>query len=74
VDADNDRGLAAQQWMTLKRFRGAVTRRSGWKLGDVSFGPDYQPLPSIHHDLGRSVDLSLGREVTTVLPGPDMRR
>jgi sterol desaturase/sphingolipid hydroxylase (fatty acid hydroxylase superfamily) len=74
VDADNDRGLAAQQWMTLKRFRGAVTRRSGWKLGDVSFGPDYRPVPSIHHEVGRSADLPPRREATIVLPGPDVRR
>lgn len=44
VDADNERGLVAMQWHTLKRFWGAVRRREGWRLGDVSFGEDYRPI------------------------------
>ncbi len=44
VDADNDRGLIGQQFAALRRFRGAFLRRSGWKLGDVSFGEDYEPI------------------------------
>jgi sterol desaturase/sphingolipid hydroxylase (fatty acid hydroxylase superfamily) len=48
VDADNDCGLIAQQWATLKRFWGAFRRRSGWKLGEVSFGRGYEPIPSSH--------------------------
>jgi sterol desaturase/sphingolipid hydroxylase (fatty acid hydroxylase superfamily) len=47
VDADNDRGLVAMQWYTLKRFWGAVRRPSGWRPGDVSFSEqDYTPIPS----------------------------
>lgn len=46
VDADNDRGLIAMQWYTLKRFWGAFRRPAGWKLGDVGFGPDYEPIPT----------------------------
>ena len=44
VDADNERGLIAMQWYTLKRFWGAVSCRAGWRLGDVSFGPGYRPI------------------------------
>ncbi|RGE46259.1 sterol desaturase family protein [Comamonas testosteroni] len=44
VDADNERGLIAMQWYSLKRFWGAVTCRAGWRLGDVSFGPGYRPV------------------------------
>ena len=51
VDADNGRGLVVQQWETLKRFWGAFRRPAGWKPGDVSFGPDYAPIPSAHVDL-----------------------
>jgi len=46
VDADNERGLVGQQWQAARRFWGAVRRPAGWKLGDVSFGPDYAPIPS----------------------------
>ncbi|MBN9474481.1 MAG: fatty acid hydroxylase [Bordetella sp. SCN 68-11] len=46
VDADNDRGLVGQQWQAARRFWGAVRRPAGWKLGEVSFGPDYAPIPS----------------------------
>jgi len=48
VDADNERGLIVQQWETLKRFWGAFRRPAGWRPGDVSFGPDYEPIPSVH--------------------------
>ncbi|VCU71336.1 Fatty acid hydroxylase superfamily protein [Pigmentiphaga humi] len=45
VDADNERGLVAMQWYTLRRFWGAVTRLNGWKPGDVSFSmPGYVPV------------------------------
>ena len=44
VDADNERGLIAMQWYTLKRFWGAFSCRAGWRLGDVSFGPGYRPI------------------------------
>lgn len=46
IDADNERGLIAMQWHTLKRFWGAFRRRAGWRLGDVAFGPDYEPIPT----------------------------
>jgi len=46
VDIDNQYGLVGQQWEAAKRFWGAVRRRAGWKLGEVSFGPDYAPIPS----------------------------
>lgn len=46
IDADNERGLIAMQWHTLKRFWGAFRRPAGWRLGDVGFGPDYEPIPS----------------------------
>ncbi|MDH2235464.1 sterol desaturase family protein [Pigmentiphaga sp. GD03639] len=46
VDADNDRGLVGQQWQAARRFWGAVRRPAGWRLGEVSFGPDYAPIPS----------------------------
>ena len=46
IDADNERGLIAMQWYTLKRFWGAFRRPAGWRLGDVGFGPGYEPIPS----------------------------
>lgn len=46
VDADNERGFIAMQWYTLKRFWGAFKRPAGWRLGDVGFGPDYEPIPT----------------------------
>ena len=47
VDADNERGLIAMQWYTLKRFWGAFRRPSGWIPGDVGFvGPSFEPVPS----------------------------
>jgi sterol desaturase/sphingolipid hydroxylase (fatty acid hydroxylase superfamily) len=48
VDADNERGLVAQQWGVLKRFWGAFKRPAGWRLGDVAFAADYEPVPSRH--------------------------
>ncbi|KAF1049272.1 sterol desaturase family protein [Xylophilus sp.] len=44
VDADNERGVIAMQWHSLRRFWGACTCRAGWRPGDVSFGPDYRPV------------------------------
>lgn len=55
VDADNGRGLVAQQWFTLKRFWGAVRRRAGWRLGEVAFGPGYEPVPAHAEDPEGSV-------------------
>lgn len=46
VDADNERGLVAMQWWTLKRFWGAVSCRAGWRLGDVSFDENLRPVPT----------------------------
>lgn len=51
IDADNGRGLIAQQLETLKRFWGAFRRPEGWRLGDVAFGPGYTPIPTGHVDL-----------------------
>ncbi|HEX5126420.1 MAG TPA: sterol desaturase family protein [Rhodocyclaceae bacterium] len=51
IDADNERGLIAMQWWTLKRFWGAFRRRSGWRFSDVAFGDDYEPIPSRHADV-----------------------
>ncbi len=48
IDADNERGLIAMQWHALKRFWGAFRRPSGWRPGDVTFGPRYEP---IHNDV-----------------------
>lgn len=51
VDADNNRGLVAMQWHTIKRFWGAFRRPAGWKLGDVAFDEHYAPVPTSHMDL-----------------------
>ena len=48
VDADNERGLVAMQWETLKRFWGAFSRPEGWQPGEVAFSPDYAPVPVQH--------------------------
>lgn len=45
VDADNNHGLVGLHWAAFRRFLGAVTRPSGWKLGEVAFGPGYEPIP-----------------------------
>ncbi len=44
VDVDNERGLVAMQWGTLRRFWGAFRHAAGWRFGDVSFGSDYVPI------------------------------
>ncbi|WP_395024711.1 sterol desaturase family protein [Comamonas odontotermitis] len=44
VDADNERGVVSMQWHSTRRFWGAVTCRAGWRMGDVSFDSDYQPI------------------------------
>jgi sterol desaturase/sphingolipid hydroxylase (fatty acid hydroxylase superfamily) len=51
VDADNECGIIAMQWGALKRFCGAFRRTSGWKLGEVAFGPHFEPIPISHIDL-----------------------
>jgi sterol desaturase/sphingolipid hydroxylase (fatty acid hydroxylase superfamily) len=50
VDADNQRGLLAQQWHTLRRFAVAIRHRAGWRPGDVSFDENYVPSPVTHHE------------------------
>jgi sterol desaturase/sphingolipid hydroxylase (fatty acid hydroxylase superfamily) len=60
VDADNGRGLIIQQWETLKRFWGAFRRPAGWRPGDVSFSPDYKPIPSDHLESHTAVAASTG--------------
>ena len=45
VDADNDRGMIAMQWYTLRRFWGAITRLDGWKPQEVTFDENYRPVP-----------------------------
>ena len=54
VDADNGRGLLALQWWTLKRFWGAVRRPAGWVPHEVSFGPNFEPVP-VAHDAAHGV-------------------
>ena len=44
VDADNGRGLVAQQWFVLRRFWAAVRCRDGWRLGEVSFDEQHRPV------------------------------
>jgi hypothetical protein len=61
VDADNERGLIAMQWYTLKRFWGAFSCRAGWRLGDVSFGPGYRPI----HDDDQGSGSQSGQGVQT---------
>lgn len=48
VDADNNFGVFKMQWWSLRRFWGAVRTPSGWRPGEVAFGPDFSPL-SVHH-------------------------
>ncbi|MGA9341467.1 MAG: sterol desaturase family protein [Rhodanobacteraceae bacterium] len=48
VDADNDYGVVLMQWRTFRRFWGAVRRPAGWRLGEVTFGEDYEPIPVNH--------------------------
>ena len=53
VDADNEHGLVGLHLAAFKRFWGAVRRPSGWRLGEVAFGPGYEPIPvdqlDLHH-------------------------
>jgi hypothetical protein len=63
IDADNGRGLIVQQWETLKRFWGAFRRPAGWRPGDVSFGLNYEPIPSTH--LGLPTASRSGEEALT---------
>jgi len=53
VDADNEHGLVGLHWAAFKRFWGAVRRPAGWRLGEVAFGPGYEPIPvdqlDLHH-------------------------
>lgn len=61
VDADNDRGLVAMQWHTLKRFWGAFWCRAGWRPGDVGFSDNYEPIPvSV---LAQQAELASAQEV-----------
>jgi sterol desaturase/sphingolipid hydroxylase (fatty acid hydroxylase superfamily) len=63
IDADNGHGLIVQQWETLKRFWGAFRRPAGWRPGDVSFGLNYEPIPSTH--LGLPTASRSGEEAVT---------
>ncbi len=45
VDADNGHGLIGLHWVALQRFWAVVRMKSGWRLGEVSFGPGYAPIP-----------------------------
>lgn len=51
VDADNEHNLVGLHWAAFKRFWGAVRRPAGWKLGEVAFGPGYEPIPVGQLDL-----------------------
>ncbi|OOG46892.1 sterol desaturase family protein [Rhodanobacter sp. C01] len=51
VDADNQRGIVAQQLVTLRRFWGAFRRRTGWHYGEVAFNVNYEPVPVRDFDL-----------------------
>jgi len=51
VDADNDRGVLAMQWYTLRRFWGAFRRLEGWKPHEVSFDENYRPMAVAKPDL-----------------------
>jgi sterol desaturase/sphingolipid hydroxylase (fatty acid hydroxylase superfamily) len=48
VDADNAHGLVGLHWAAFKRFWGSVRCLAGWKLGEVSFGEGYRPVPVDH--------------------------
>jgi sterol desaturase/sphingolipid hydroxylase (fatty acid hydroxylase superfamily) len=47
VDKDSELGVFTLQWESLKRFWGAVRRPAGWRIGEVIFSPEYEP---IHQD------------------------
>lgn len=51
VDADNEHGLIGLHWVAMHRFWRVFWRKSGWRLGEVSFGPDYEPIPVGDHTL-----------------------
>ncbi|OOG63408.1 fatty acid hydroxylase [Rhodanobacter sp. B04] len=51
VDADNRRGIVAQQLATLRRFWGAFRRRAGWRYGEVAFNVNYEPISVKDFDL-----------------------
>ena len=51
VDADNNYTLLGLHWVSTKRFLGAVRCAAGWKPGEVSFAPDYTPIPVSQIDL-----------------------
>lgn len=51
VDADNRRGIIAQQLLTLRRFWGAFSCRAGWRPGDVAFNENYEPVSVKDFDL-----------------------
>jgi hypothetical protein len=51
VDADNQRGIVAQQLVTLRRFWGAFRRRAGWRYGEVAFNENYEPISVKDFDL-----------------------
>ena len=51
VDADNEHGLLGLHLAAMHRFWRVVWRKSGWQLGEVSFGPDYEPMPIGDHSL-----------------------
>ena len=51
VDADNECGLIEMQWRSLRRFWAAFRRVSGWRLGEVAFGPGWMPIPISQVDL-----------------------
>ena len=51
VEADNTRGLLAQQWHTLRRFWAAVRCQAGWRPGDVAFDAQLRPVSVRDFDL-----------------------
>jgi sterol desaturase/sphingolipid hydroxylase (fatty acid hydroxylase superfamily) len=51
VNRENDRGIVAQQLAGLRRFRGALLSRAGWRPGDVAFDERHRPVPVGDFDL-----------------------
>ncbi|MGA9422535.1 MAG: sterol desaturase family protein [Rhodanobacteraceae bacterium] len=68
VDADNDYGVVMMQWRTLLRFWGAVRRPAGWKLGEVTFGADYAPIPVNHATAFMMERQATGGHVNAAVP------
>ncbi len=67
VDADNERGLVAMQWGALRRFWGAFQRPAGWRLGEVTFGTNFEPIPVSHfdpHELDEHITTDVGEPVS----------